>query len=66
MRLAFSSSLVNHIQLTKGSGILLIVGALLIAVSNSVVIPNPYRSMGAKRHFKVARLSLWGVMVHEN
>ena len=36
--------MVNYTRLAVGSGILLIVGAALIAVSNSVVIPGPYRT----------------------
>jgi hypothetical protein len=36
--------LVNYTQLAVGSAILLIVGAALIVVSNSVVIPGPYRT----------------------
>lgn len=38
------SSLVNYAQLAIGSVILLIVGVVLIVVSNSVVIPGPYRT----------------------
>jgi hypothetical protein len=36
--------MVNYTNIAIGSGILLIVGAVLIAVSNSVVIPGPYRT----------------------
>lgn len=36
--------MVNYTSIAVGSGILLIVGLALIVVSNSVVIPAPYRT----------------------
>lgn len=36
--------MVNYTNIAVGSGILLIVGVALIVVSNSVVIPAPYRT----------------------